>query len=89
MDDQERMCPHCGMPLATWEPHCEAGWDHGLLLCENDRCTYFVTGRSRICEEFEKNFSYRYCCDPKTGKEWPTVAWCGGDLSLLKGRCGE
>jgi hypothetical protein len=87
MNDQKKLCPHCGMPLSSWEPHPEGGWDHDLLLCENNECPYFIRGRSKICREYEQNFSYRFCCDPKTGKEWPAVAWCGGDLSLLKGRC--
>ena len=73
MSDQKKLCPHCGMPLSVWEPHPEGGWDHDLLLCENNECSYFVRGRSRICREYEQNFSYRFCCDPKTGKEWPAV----------------
>ena len=80
-------CPHCQRPLAKWEPCAESGWDCDLYYCDNDECPYFVRGRQIICENYEKNFAYRYCLNPGTGQETPIVAWCGGDLSLLKGRC--
>ena len=81
-------CPHCEKPLRRWEPAPESGWDRDLFYCDNDACSYFVRGREKVCHEFERNFAYRYCLDPKTGKARPVVAWCGGRLSLLKGRCG-
>jgi hypothetical protein len=87
MTEEKILCPHCGMPLSCWEPHPESGWDHDLLVCSNDQCSYFVRGREKICRECEQNFAYRFCYDPRTGHEWPIAAWCGGDLSLLKGRC--
>lgn len=89
MNQRRHTCPHCKEPLVRWEPCAQTGWDHDLLLCDNNACSYFVEGRRRICCEYEKNFAYRYCYDPKNGQEIPIVAWCGGDLSLLKGRCGE
>ena len=27
--------------------------------------------------------------NPENGRAFPIIAWCGGDLSLLKGRCGS
>lgn len=80
-------CPHCESILLRWEPCPDTGWDHDLYYCDNDACPYFVEGRRRICEEFEKNFAYRYCYDPLNGQTLPIISWCGGDLSLLKGRC--
>jgi hypothetical protein len=50
---------------------------------------YFITGRRKICNEYEKNFAYRYCYDPNNGQELPIIAWCPGELPLLKGRCGD
>ncbi|MFC1581224.1 hypothetical protein ACFL4N_10005 [Thermodesulfobacteriota bacterium] len=88
MGTDEMTCPHCGEILTLWEPPSESGWDRDLLICENNECRYFIKGREKVCAEFEKNFSYRYCFDPKSGKSRPIVAWCGGTLSLLKGRCG-
>jgi len=85
----EHTCPYCSEELVTWDPPDEAGWDHALMICQNNECSYFVRGRSKVCKEYERNFSYRYCYDPATGKELPILAWCGGDLSLLKGRCKE
>jgi hypothetical protein len=82
-------CPHCREALERWEPNPYTGWGHDLYFCNNNECDYFVTGRRRICEEFEKNFAYRYCLDPRKNKELPLIAWCPGELSLLKGRCAE
>jgi len=82
-------CPHCRETLERWEPSPYTGWDHDLYYCNNNECAYFVTGRRKICEEFEKNFAYRYCLDPKKNQELPLIAWCPGELSLLKGRCGD
>jgi len=89
MNQENPICPHCGKALSRWEPAPESGWDRELLYCDNNACTYFVRGREKVCKEFERNFAYRYCLDPKTGKARPIVAWCGGSLSLLKGRCGH
>jgi hypothetical protein len=80
-------CPYCHEQLVMWVPCDESGWDHDLLLCENNECSYFVHGRAKVCEDYGANFAYRFCYDPRTGREIPIVAWCGGDLSLLKGRC--
>lgn len=84
--DEEFLCPYCHRTLEPWEPHPHAGWSHDLFFCGNDSCAYFVEGRRKICTEFEKNFAYRYCLDPVTRKALPIVTWCGGHLSLLKGR---
>jgi len=89
MKNDNTACPHCRQPLTTWEPCPESGWDEDLYYCENNECSYFVKGREKICREYDMNFSYRFCLNPRTGKEFPLVAWCGGDLSLLKGRCEE
>ena len=87
--DLELKCTHCNQGLTKWEPCPESGWGDDLYYCDNDACAYFLEGRRRICREYDKNFSYRYCVNPKTGHSLPLVAWCGGDLSLLKGRCKE
>lgn len=80
-------CPHCGEILETWDPAPETGWDHELLMCNNDACVYFTGGRKKIRDELRLNFGYRYCFDPVKGRGIPVAAWCGGHLSLLKGRC--
>lgn len=89
MNEEKYTCPHCSRPLKRWEPSPYAGWGHELYYCNNNDCVYFINGRVKICVEFEKNFAYRYCYNPVNGKAFPIIAWCGGDLSLLKGRCGE
>ena len=89
MDKDDRICPHCEKPLVRWEPCAQTGWVHDLFLCDNNECSYFVEGRRKIACDYEKNFAYRYCYNPANGKELPIVSWCGGNLSLLKGRCGK
>jgi hypothetical protein len=89
MNQDKRICPHCKEPLVRWEPCPQTGWGHDLFFCDNNACSYFVEGRRKICCDYEKNFAYRYCYDPENGQELPIVVWCGGDLSLLKGRCGK
>jgi rubredoxin len=81
MDKDDWICPHCGKPLVRWEPCAQTGWVHDLFLCDNNECSYFVEGRRKI--------ACRYCYNPANGQELPIVSWCGGDLSLLKGRCGK
>jgi hypothetical protein len=81
-------CPYCGEALERWEPSPYAGWGHDMFYCANNECEYFIRGRIKICTEFEKNFAYRFCYNPVNGKDFPIITWCGGDLSLLKGRCG-
>lgn len=83
----EKSCPHCGERLESWEPSPYTGWGHEMLVCNNNNCPYFLEGRRKICYEFEKNFAYRFCYNPTNGRSLPIIAWCGGDLSLLKGRC--
>jgi hypothetical protein len=85
----ELECPHCNQVLTKWEPCPESGWGDDLYYCDNDVCAYFLEGRKRICREYHKNFSYRYCVNPKTGHSAALAAWCAGDPSLLKGRCKE
>jgi hypothetical protein len=85
--EESYSCPHCGEALNRWEPAAEAGWDTDLYICENDQCAYFVAGRQKICDECEVNFGYRYCYNPMKDKCIPLAAWCGGELSLKKGRC--
>ena len=87
MNEENYKCRHCGEILVRWEPSPDAGWDHDLYLCNNNRCSYFVNGREKMSKEHKVNFAYRYCYDPFKHKEMPIVSWCGGDLSLLKGRC--
>jgi hypothetical protein len=89
MNEDSFLCPHCNALLVRWEPSPYTGWGHDLYYCDNNECSYFLEGRRRICEEFEKNFAYRFCYDPENGQELPIITWCGGDLSLLKGRCPE
>lgn len=89
MKEETYTCPHCHEVLTRWEPCPHTGWDHDLFYCSNNTCSYFVNGRRKICVEFEKNFSYRFCFDPVNGQELPIVAWCAGELSLLKGRCRD
>ena len=86
MGKADKSCPHCGQELTIWEPSPYTGWGHDMYYCSNDDCEYFITGRLKICIEFEKNFAYRYCYNPRTGKELPIITWCYGDLSLLKKR---
>ena len=87
MNEKNLTCPHCDKQLLRWEPSPYTGWGHDLYYCDNNECNYFIEGRLKICIEFEKNFAYRYCYNPVNGKEFPIIAWCGGELSLLKGRC--
>ena len=89
MSEEIYVCPHCEEVLSSWSPSPYHGWANDLYYCHNDECSYFIEGRQKICVEFEKNFAYRYCFNPENGKHFPLIAWCGGDLSLLKGRCGE
>lgn len=85
----DKTCPHCRKALVRWEPCAHTGWGHDLFYCDNNACSYFLEGRRKIACEYEKNFAYRYCYDPAKGRALPIIAWCGGDLSLLKGRCGK
>ncbi len=87
MEEAKTSCPYCSMPLEEWEPSPYAGFDSNLFYCNNDRCGYFIKGRKKICTEYDKNFAYRYCYNPKNRNEIPLIAWCPGDLSLKKGRC--
>ena len=89
MNTEQFECPHCSKVLTQWEPSPYTGWGHDMFYCDNDNCEYFIEGRMKICREFEKNFAYRFCYNPVNGKDFPIIAWCGGDLSLLKGRCGS
>ena len=88
MVDRVHMCPHCGEVLECWQPSPESGWDQELFICTNNECSYFVKGRERICEECHVNFACRYCYNPQKDRGIALAAWCGGDLSLMKGRCG-
>lgn len=88
MKDDKNICPHCDEPLTTREASPFSDWSNDLFYCENDDCSYFVDGRKKVCVEYEKNYSYRYCYNPENGKSFPLITWCGGGLSLLKGRCG-
>jgi hypothetical protein len=72
--------------MQSWEPCPESGWDHDVLICRNDSCDYFIKGRKKIADEHEVNFGYRYCYDPLRKTSVAMAAWCGGDLSYLKGR---
>jgi hypothetical protein len=85
-NSQEMDCPHCGQKLDAWDPGDESGWDHDLLVCNNSKCEYFVRGRKKISDECEVNFAYRYCYDPVKDRAIAIATWCGGDLSLRKGR---
>jgi hypothetical protein len=87
MNKDNLVCPHCSKALERWDPSPYTAWAHHLFFCNNNDCDYFIKGRAKICFEYEKNFAYRYCYDPKNGQELPIVAWCPGELSLLKGRC--
>ena len=91
--DTRLACPHCQAILEAWEPHethdWSYGWDHTLHYCVNNDCGYFQEGRRRIARGNQRNFAYRYCYDPEADSAFPLVAWCGGHLSLLKGRCQE
>jgi hypothetical protein len=87
MDEMDYTCPYCGEGLARWEPAAESGWDCDMYLCENDTCEYFTKGRKKVSRDYEANFGYRYCYDPIRRRAVPLAAWCGGHLSLRKGRC--
>ena len=89
MTTKKQICPHCGEILTQWEPSPYTGWGNDMLYCDNNECEYFKEGRRRICYEHQKNFAYRYCMNPDTGFELPLIAWCPGDLSLLKGKYNE
>ncbi|MBN1847167.1 MAG: hypothetical protein JW932_01130 [Deltaproteobacteria bacterium] len=89
MQDKEYICPHCNGVLKQWSPPPHGGWDHDLFYCDNNACDYFIRGRTKISSESKTNFAYRFCYNPVNGRDFPLITWCGGDLSLLKGRCGE
>jgi len=80
-------CPHCGERMESWDPGPESGWTDDILICNNNQCKYFTTGRKKIADENMVNFAYRYFWNPTSGKGGAIAAWCGGDLSLLKGKC--
>jgi hypothetical protein len=87
VEEIDHKCPHCGEKLDCWEPPPEGGWSHNVFLCMNNACSYFIKGRKKISGDYEANFGCRYCYDPVKGKGISMAAWCGGELSLLKGRC--
>ena len=89
MSNQKIVCPHCGSALESYDPSPFSDWDSELLICNNNDCSYFIRGRERVCDEYKKNFSYRYCVNASNGTAVPMVAWCHGELSLLKGRCNQ
>jgi len=85
MNNDKLTCPYCEEPLERWEPSPYTGWGHDMFYCNNNRCSYFISGREKICQKYEKNFAYRYCYDPENGREVPLVAWCPGGVVLAKG----
>jgi hypothetical protein len=87
MKNNPLKCPHCQKELMTWEPSPYTGWGDNMLYCDNNECGYFVRGREKICREYDRNFAYRYCYNPKNGQGVPIIAWCYGELSLKKGKC--
>jgi hypothetical protein len=87
MSLEERKCPYCQQTLKTWEPSPYTGWGDTMLYCDNNCCDYFIRGRAKIYAEYDKNFAYRYCVNPKNGKELPIISWCPGNLSLKRARC--
>lgn len=89
MDAETMRCPHCDGPLERWEPSPYSGWGNDLWVCNNNACQYFTKGRRKTTRDYRKNFAYRYCFNPATGRALPIVTWCHGELSLLKGRCAE
>jgi hypothetical protein len=89
MSSKDIHCPHCGNRLEAYEPSPFSDWDSPLLICNNNECSYFTKGREKICEDYKKNFSYRYCVNTANGTSIPMMAWCYGELSLLKGRCNS
>lgn len=80
-------CPYCDAPLLEWEPSAYHAFENNLLFCPSNTCDYFRYGRRDIADRFQKNFGYRYCWDPVREHAFPLIAWCGGELSYLKGRC--
>ena len=69
-------CPHCGQSLRRWTAPPEAGWgDTPDLVCFNDDCPYFVRGWDHMQEKFQVRVSYRYRCNPATGKPRPLAVW--------------
>ena len=89
MENDKLFCPYCGEELERWEPSPYTCWGHDMFFCNNNDCEYFINGRKTILIEFEKNFAYRYCYNPETGKDFPIITGCHGNLSLLEGRCAE
>jgi len=89
MNEVRYTCAHCGESLNRWEPSSESGWDHDLYMCDNDECPYFVGGQKKIAAECKVNFAYRYGYDPLKDRGIPIACWCGGHLSLLKGKCAR
>jgi len=85
----EHTCPYCHKDLVSWEPPDEAGWDHDLMVCENNECSYFVKGEAKSAKTMTGISATATAMTLQTGNELPILAWCGGDLSLLKGRCKE
>lgn len=84
---KENICPHCGKGMEPWDPGPEGGWADDMFICNNNSCSYFVNGRKKIANENKVNFAYRYFYNPSRNKGGAVAVWCGGDLSLLKGRC--
>ncbi len=89
MSTRDMYCPHCNGKLDRYEPSPFSDWDSDLMICNNNECGYFTRGRAKVCKEYEKNFSYRYCVNASNGTAVPMAAWCYGELSLLKGRCSS
>jgi hypothetical protein len=75
MKDNPLKCPHCQKELMTWEPSPYTGWGDNMLYCDNNECGYFVRGREKICREYDRNFAYRYCYNPKNGQELPLARY--------------
>jgi hypothetical protein len=56
---EERHCPHCSSTLESWYPPPETWWSE-LLVCNNNKCSYYLESHKSIEEQGGSHRACRY-----------------------------
>jgi hypothetical protein len=81
MENNEEICPHCGIKMLKWAPPMDSSWGPGTqLVCFNDECPYYVKGWEWMRENYEQHASYRYRYNPQNKEGGPLPVWSANAL---------